>query len=43
VTKGELAPFGYTADRLAGIHLALTSNMAYDAARLAAALDNHAA
>jgi hypothetical protein len=43
VTKGELAPFGYTADRLAGIHLALTSNTAYDAAWLAAALTDHAA
>ena len=43
VTAGELAPFGYTAANLAGIHLALTSNTAYDAAWLAAALDNHAA
>jgi hypothetical protein len=43
VTAGELAPFGYTAADLAGIHLALTSNTAYDAAWLASALDNHAA
>jgi hypothetical protein len=43
VTAGELAPFGYTADNLAGIHLALTSNTAYDAAWLTAAVANHAA
>lgn len=43
VTAGELTPFGYTAGDLAGIHLALTSNTAYDAAWLAATLDNHAA
>lgn len=43
VTAGELAPFGYSATDLAGIHLALTSSTAYDAAWLAAALDNHAA
>jgi hypothetical protein len=43
VAAGELAPFGYTAAGLAGIHLALMSNTAYDAAWLTAALDNHAA
>ena len=43
VTKGELAPFGYTADRLAGIHLALTSTTVYEATWLAAAVANHAA
>jgi hypothetical protein len=43
VTAGELAPFGYTVENLAGIHLALTSNTAYDAAWLTAAVANHAA
>lgn len=43
VLAGELAPFGYTADSLAGIHLALTSSTAYDAAWLTAAVANHAA
>jgi hypothetical protein len=43
VTAGELAPFGYTAHSLAGIHLALTSSTAYDAAWLDAAVANHAA
>jgi hypothetical protein len=40
---GELTPFGYTTDHLAGIHLALTSSTAYDAAWLTAAVANHAA
>lgn len=43
VLAGELAPFGYTAESVAGIHLALTSNTAYDAAWLTAAVANHAA
>jgi hypothetical protein len=43
VTKGELAPFGYGPSDLAGIHLALTSSTAYEAAWLAAAVANHAA
>jgi hypothetical protein len=43
VMAGELAPYGYTADKLAGIHLALTTNTAYDAAWLAAAVANRAA
>jgi hypothetical protein len=43
VTKGELAPFGYSASDLAGIHVALTSNTAYDAAWLTAAVADHAA
>lgn len=43
VTKGELAPFGYTESNLAGIHLALTSTAVFDAAWLATAVANHAA
>lgn len=43
VAAGELAPFGYTAENLAGIHVALTTTTSYDAAWLAAAVANHAA
>lgn len=43
VLAGELAPFGYTADDLAGIHVAVTTSTAYDAAWLYAAVANDAA
>ena len=43
VTAGELAPFGYTTENLAGIHLALTTTTPYEAGWLAVAVANHAA
>jgi hypothetical protein len=43
VTKGELAPFGYTTDNLAGVHLVLTTTTPYEAGWLAVALTDHAA
>ncbi|HEX8004127.1 MAG TPA: hypothetical protein VF519_15670 [Mycobacteriales bacterium] len=43
VLAGELLPFGYTADDLAGIHVAVTTTTPYDAAWLNAAVANDAA
>jgi hypothetical protein len=43
VLAGELLPFGFSAFDLAGIHVAVTSSTAYDAAWLNAAVANDAA
>lgn len=43
VLAGELLPFGFSAFDLAGIHVAVTSSTAYDAAWLHAAVANDAA
>ena len=43
VMAGELAPFGYTVHDLAGIHVAVTTSTAYDAAWLNDAVANDAA
>ena len=43
VMSGELLPFGISADDLAGIHVAVTTSTAYDAAWLTAVVANDAA
>jgi hypothetical protein len=39
VVAGELAPFGVTADDLAGLHVVVSTCATYDAAWLASAID----
>lgn len=42
VMKGELVPFGWSADQLSGVQVALTTSTRFNAEWLAACFGNHA-